>query len=176
MSKKLQTTSSVLSSPEFCNLFGPSPVLSTEDWIAYERLSLLLMECHEPKDFMEQLLIRQVIDSCWEMKRYINHKGLAIERTFRDQRPSQSKPTELDHAYALQMVMSYHMQLDQALNAAIARRNDALDQLERYRRGAGQRLRKASDEIIDAEFSEAAPQDPRLSAAEKAPSVAPDEG
>jgi hypothetical protein len=58
---------------------------------------------------------------------------------------------ELDHAHALERAIEYFERLDKLLNAAIARRNDVLDQLERYRDGLGQHLRRVSDQIIDGE-------------------------
>jgi hypothetical protein len=64
-------------------------------------------------------------------------------------------PEELDHARAFEATIVYLGQLDQLYNAAVARRNDVLAQIERYRHGLGRRLRKASDEIINAEFNEA---------------------
>ena len=78
-------------------------------------------------------------------------------------------PVELDHARALEAGIVYHLQLDQLYNAAIARRNDTLDQLERYRRGSSKRLRKASEEIIDAEFKAVAAE-PKDEAAPLVPS------
>ena len=44
-------------------------------------------------------------------------------------------PAEIDHARALEGSIDYHMRLDERLSTATARRNDTLDQLERYRRG-----------------------------------------
>jgi hypothetical protein len=71
-------------------------------------------------------------------------------------------PTELDHARALQDVMEYYERLDQLLSKAIARRNDALEQIGLYREFLGHQLRRVSDEIIDAEFSEAKPEEAPL--------------
>ena len=63
-------------------------------------------------------------------------------------------PDELDHARALEDGIEYHERLDKLLNNAIARRNDTLEQLERYRDGLGHRLRRVYDEIIDAKFND----------------------
>jgi len=61
---------------------------------------------------------------------------------------------EIDHTKALQSGIDYFERLDRLYNIAIARRNDVLAQIEFYRQGLGQRLRRVSDEIIDAEFKE----------------------
>ena len=57
--------------------------------------------------------------------------------------------TELAHARALELGMDYHESLDKALITALARRDKALEQLERYRDGLGAQLRQASDKIIN---------------------------
>ena len=61
---------------------------------------------------------------------------------------------EVDHARALQSGIEYYEKLDDLLGVAIARRDDVLAQLDFYRQGLGQRLRRVSDEIVDAEFKE----------------------
>jgi hypothetical protein len=82
-----------------------------------------------------------------------------------------AKPhVELGYNRALEAAIAYHGDLDNLLNAAVTRRNDVLEQLERYRHGLGKRLRKASDAIIDAEFNDADP-DPMKVAAPLAPSI-----
>jgi hypothetical protein len=192
----------IVNSAELKELLGPPPVLSSEDPKAYDEISARLMECLGPKDFLEQLLIKQFVDNTWDSMRYARHKTLGIERKARQIREAQAKrakaqalaqqrvasaphpanelgrmdeledtientvndvdsilnrPTaELIHARALEMTIVYHLQLDQSLNTAVARRDDALEQLERYRRGLGKRLQRTAQEIIDAEFSEVA--------------------
>jgi hypothetical protein len=64
-------------------------------------------------------------------------------------------PEEQDHAKALVSGIKQFEQLDRLQSVAIARRNDVLVQLDFYRQGLGQRARRVSDEIIDAEFKEA---------------------
>jgi hypothetical protein len=189
---------------ELKDLFGPPPVLRTEDPKAYDGIMLRLIQCFAPRDFMEQLLMKQLTDQTWDMKRYTHHKTLSIERKFLQRLGSLAKrakaagqkqdgqarkpiegdgqpltelvrmydledfiqgtvqdvdailerlPAEFDHARALEASIDYHTRLDELLSTATARRNDALDQLERYRRGLGGLLRKASDEIIYAQCS-----------------------
>lgn len=65
---------------------------------------------------------------------------------------------ELDHARALEAGMVHYEQLDDLVSAAYRRRNDIIDQLERYREGLGRHSRKASDAIIDGEYEELEPQ------------------
>jgi hypothetical protein len=63
-------------------------------------------------------------------------------------------PNELDHARALEAGLEIYEGIDDLLNRALARRNDALRQLEWYREGLGKRLHKVSDDIIDVECTE----------------------
>jgi len=63
-------------------------------------------------------------------------------------------PDEVDHAIALEGGIDYFVELDRLRSVAIARRNDALRQLDFYHHGLGERLRRISDQIIDAEISQ----------------------
>jgi hypothetical protein len=209
MTQELMNRANIINSTELQELLGPPPVLSSENIKAYDEILARLMQCFKPRDFMEQLLIKQLADNNWELMRYTRHKATSIERRVRLFREFQAKraralakmkekpasklagsdrepatelgrmyaledtvegtiedvdaildrPTaEHDHARALEKSIAYHLQLDQLLNTAIARRNDTLEQLERYRRGSSKWLRTASDEIIDAEFNDVASQ------------------
>src|SRR5664280_498912 len=66
-------------------------------------------------------------------------------------------PTDIDHARALENTIEYYERLDGFLGVAIARRNDVLEQINLYSDGLGHYLRRVSDDIIDAEFSETKP-------------------
>jgi hypothetical protein len=82
-----------------------------------------------------------------------------VESTDQDVDAILGKSTaEHDHARALEKSIAYHLQLDQLLNTAIARRNDTLEQLERYRRGINKWM---LDDLIEAEFTDVSrqPQD-----------------
>src|SRR5207244_2010941 len=79
-------------------------------------------------------------------------------------------PRERDHARALEEAIVHHEQLDVLATRALRRQEDALQLLDLYQKGAGQRLREISDEIIDAEFQNVVP--PPV---ENAPPLAPPE-
>jgi hypothetical protein len=64
------------------------------------------------------------------------------------------RATEFEHNRAFQTGIRFQEQLDKLIASRIARRNDALQQLEHYRAGLGQLAQKAADEILDAEFEE----------------------
>jgi len=71
---------------EIKEVWGPPPVLSSEDAKAYDRILLNLVQCIVPANFIEQMLIKEAADSTWEQVRYTRHKPLVMERRFRNQR------------------------------------------------------------------------------------------
>jgi hypothetical protein len=209
-------------------LLGPPPVLSSEDPKAYDAIMAQFIEGIKPRDFIEQMFVKDATDSTWDIIRYRRHMTLLIEREHqrhldmeekRRQRLRKIKaafaaatarkakeagevaaikqadqadaPTtqfdrmieldavidgtvpdvdeivmapvkELDHAKALQSGIDYFEQLDRLLSVAFARRNDVFRQIEFYRQGLGQDMRRVSDEIIDAEFGETKHEAPSL--------------
>jgi hypothetical protein len=68
---------------EYSKLLGPAPVLSSEDAKHYDAIWEHLLEILKPRDFLELLLMRQILDATWEVIRYTRHKTLGIERRFR---------------------------------------------------------------------------------------------
>ena len=70
----------------------------------------------------------------------------------------QRAPTELDHAKAFEEAFEYYDRLDRKIDQLLKQRKDGLEQLENYRAGLGEAARLATNQIIDAEFSEASRQ------------------
>jgi hypothetical protein len=196
MREELKATSTAADFAALRQLFGPPPLLSSENAQAYDETMARLVECFAPLDFIEQMLIKEWADCSWEMARYARHKALATERRFRQRLEFQAqrhkaatqnkdapaknpaeqnrqpatepadvldglveeideillKPaTELAHARALEVAITYIERLDKLHITATARRNNVLDQIERYRAGLGLRLRQVSDKIIEHE-------------------------
>ena len=65
------------------NLFGPPPVLSSEDRDHYDEMWDKLTECPNVKDFVELMFVTQVMNETWRISRYVRHDALAVERRFR---------------------------------------------------------------------------------------------
>src|SRR5262249_40326655 len=83
----------------------------------------------------------------------------AVEASVEDVDAILARPAEeLDHTRALEAAMVQYAQLDGLLSVLYKRRNDVIDQLERYRAGLGRQSRKVSDAIIDGEYAEVDPQ------------------
>jgi hypothetical protein len=62
------------------SILGPSPVLSTEDIQAYNDMLCHYMKSVGPKDFLHQMLVKDLADADWESLRIKRHKAWAIER------------------------------------------------------------------------------------------------
>lgn len=188
---------------ELRQLFGPPPVLRSETTQSYDEIMTRLMEGFAPRNFIQQIYIKELADCTWEMARYTRHKTLTMEARFqqrlefqtqRQRAAAQSKDTfakgqarqgreaattpddvldglvkeiddillkpvaELAHVCALEVVLVKLERVNKLLNAARARRNNILEQIEAYKAGLGQRLRRISDKIIATESAAVAAQ------------------
>ncbi len=71
-------------------------------------------------------------------------------------KPNRPKRSEEDSVQAFRISINEYLALDRLLSSAEDRRNAVLREIQRRREGLGQRLRQASDDVIDAEYSETA--------------------
>lgn len=120
---------------------------STWEIIRYTRHKMLLMERRH----------RQALDHRAQCMKVAAQKKQALTEPPTDATRASLKeieavmlqsPTEFDHADALEHGIEYAERLDKLLNAATARRDDVLRQLERYRDGLSARL-CGSTEVTD---------------------------
>ena len=153
-------------------LFGPPPVLSSEDKEAYDKLREGHLAHYKPANTLHLTLIREVVDTEWEIFRLIRHRTQGIERRYR--KPFEEKlarllesshwnsdhlvqellfrqrqPNELDYNRALEEAAKFLDVLDKWLNSATARRNSVLKLLEYYCGPTEDR-----NEVTDAEYKE----------------------
>jgi hypothetical protein len=186
-------------------LFGPPPVLSTEEPKQFDGLFDRVIACLKPRDTVELILIRHFVYAVWEIERLTRYGTVSIERWYRETlqlrarqeklqkarkedlawknaERNSSKPadiaqlvaledsflevltdtdeimerraTEFEHNRAFGQGILFQERLDKLMASRIARRNDALQQLDRYRAGLGHLAQKAADEVLDAEFEE----------------------
>jgi hypothetical protein len=77
------------------SILGAPPVLSTENAEAYYAMQQHYMEALEPKDFLLQMLVQDLMDADWESRRYKRHKAWAIERRDRMWRELQARHSEI---------------------------------------------------------------------------------
>jgi hypothetical protein len=71
-------------------LFGPPPVLSSENLKAYYEMLRRFIECFQPQDFFETVVMKDVTDGTWESARYSRHKVLLLDRRYRDRREAEA--------------------------------------------------------------------------------------
>jgi hypothetical protein len=186
-------------------LFGPPPVLSTEEPKQFDELFERMVACLKPRDTVELILIRHFVYALWEIERLTRYGTVSIERWYRETlqlraqqgkllkarkedlawknaEKNSTKPadiarlaaledsffevlsdtdgimerraTEFEHNRAFGQGILFQERLDKLISSRIARRNDALQQLEHYRAGLGQLAQKAANKILDAEFEE----------------------
>ena len=186
-------------------LFGPPPVLSTEEPKQFDGLFDQVIACLKPRDTVELILIRHFVYALWEIERLTRYGTVSIERWSRETlqlRAQQEKlqkarkedlawknaeknftkpadiarlvaledsfsevltdtdeimerrATEFEHNRAFGQGILFQERLDKLIASRMARRNDALQQLELYRTGLGQLAQKVASEILDAEFEE----------------------
>jgi hypothetical protein len=65
-------------------LFGPAPILTSEEPERFENFFLQLASSIGPQDFTELLLIWQFACESWNVSRYTRHATVAIERRHRE--------------------------------------------------------------------------------------------
>jgi hypothetical protein len=121
-------------------MWGKPPVLPTEDPKAYEKLCVEIAKSVGPADIIEWLWIKDICDLSWEIRRLRQFKVRVVQNE-----------TWLGTA-----VRSYG-RIDTVLASVESRRNAVLREIERRRESVASRLRKASDDIIDGEFTESNP-------------------
>jgi hypothetical protein len=74
---------SIATPDELRELLGPPPVLGSEDDRAYDAIMGRLTQSLAPRDFIEQVMVKEVADCIWEAARYTRQKMLTMERGFR---------------------------------------------------------------------------------------------
>src|SRR5262249_30399130 len=79
MAKDLKNGSVAKDLTELKKLFTP-PVLSSEDLKTYCTIMERFLECLKPRDFVEQMFVKDLTDATWEIMRYSRHKTMVIER------------------------------------------------------------------------------------------------
>jgi hypothetical protein len=91
-----------------------------------------------------------------ELARLIELEGIVVSSVQDVDDICERTQGDLDHNKAFEAGILFQEQLDRLINAASARRNNALEQLELYHAGLSRHCREMSDKIIEVETSEAA--------------------
>ena len=84
------TASKMMNINQLDEILGKRPILPSEDHKAYDQLTYKFRAAISPKDIVEEILVRDVIDLTWEVQRLKNYKnqilqlnqGTALEKVF----------------------------------------------------------------------------------------------
>jgi hypothetical protein len=120
-------------------LIGGPPVGSTE-MQAYNVLLNAFTQMLEPRDEMELIWTKEATDATWEAGREAREKNGLTSVT----QPANA----LDQGRPLEAGFKYDRALDVAQSRAIKRRDNALRQIERWRKGLGAKARRLPDHLL----------------------------
>jgi hypothetical protein len=149
-------------------LWGPPPLLPSEDPDAYWKLAWAMAQAVEPANAIEWMYLKDIVDYAWEIRQLRRHKAQLTRveevKFHASEKPESREQTERYFATAagetdlfLESLSSFEA-INKLLEVAEGRRTAVLRELENYQRNLASRLRKASDDaIIEGEFTEAAP-------------------
>jgi hypothetical protein len=178
--------------PTTQSMFGPPALVPGEDRADYEALRARISAAVKPKDFLEEMWVRDVSDQMWDtlrMRRFKANlltaaKAHGLELFLKPGRGIHDAQTatrcwvkgthsgvqevnqqlakmdangETLSAFALVAMIDEFERLDRMIANAESRRNATLREIERHREAVAKALRRASDEILEAEFEDVAP-------------------
>jgi hypothetical protein len=121
-------------------MWGEPALLPTEDPKAYKKLCVEIAKSVGPSDIIEWLWTKDICDHSWDIRRLRGFKVRAVEE-----------------APWFSTAVKDYGRIDAVLASAESRRNAVLREIERRRESVACRLRKASDDVIDGEFTEHRP-------------------
>jgi hypothetical protein len=78
------TTVPALAGPPGFDLFGPPPLLAVENRAAYDHLLGQVAADLGPRDAMEMMWVRDIVDLIWETLRYRRFRALIVDSARRD--------------------------------------------------------------------------------------------
>jgi sulfur transfer complex TusBCD TusB component (DsrH family) len=87
-------------------LFGPPPVLSTENAENFQQILDRSLTCLESRDLIEVVLIRDFVVAAWEDNRYARHRAVAVERWHAQSLDAMAQQAKLQQARKEQFVRS----------------------------------------------------------------------
>jgi hypothetical protein len=138
------------SAPEHSALFGPPELIAGENPRDYENLLARIYEALKPEDFIEEIMIRDIMDLSWELLR-LRRVSAKLFDAVRNVPAYEYK--------GLSIRIDHFERIDQIVTTIQARRNTALHEIERHRATLGQRLRQARVEDVEFKVVESNPHD-----------------
>jgi hypothetical protein len=152
-------------------MWGAPPLLSSEDPEIYRKYLLRVARAVRPADIIEWLWLKDIVDYSWEVRRLRRIKCQLIERRHDQLRreviaehvragdpvPNKIAIGESTTVRFFVEELDNYERIDALLAAAEGRSIGLLREIERRRDGLAARLRKASEDIIDGDFTDPPP-------------------
>jgi hypothetical protein len=156
--------SAALSAPSMTELsfLGAPPLIPGETAEDYEQLLSAVTNTMKPVDLMETFWTRDIVDLQWDIIRFRRIKADLITHRFEGSHVDlkafgttyESKHRRSDIAGVVAVNIKVLECIDHMVMTMEARRNAAYREAERHRIGLGERLRRAAEQVEDAEFRE----------------------
>ena len=109
----------------------------------------------EPRNIIEWLWVKDLVDLCWEIDRLRRFKKLLIDKELDDEGEKAAGPEiEADSIHLLSNLLPSYETIDKLLVANEVRRDRILRELELRRERIAPLLRKASDHMIEGRSQE----------------------
>jgi hypothetical protein len=153
-----------LPSPSMTDLsfLGAPPLIPGEVATAYQQLLTAVTSVMKPANFLESIWTRDVVDLQWEIIRFRRIKADLLTDRYEQARrlpmiPLVSTQTENSNGQLANIVainINTIERIDRMVMTMEARRNAAYHEAERHRIGLGEQLRRAAEQVEDAEFRE----------------------
>jgi hypothetical protein len=145
-------------------LWGKPALLRSEDPEVYDKVARTVVQAVGPSNGIEWLLTNDVVAHSWEIRRLRQFKTLLIELR-REQHLRYQDEEDVDEERKFQESergetdlflnnLEPWEKIDHLLTVAEARRIGVLREIDRRRANSADRLREASNDIIDGEFEE----------------------
>jgi hypothetical protein len=149
------------------SFLGAPPLIQGEAARDYQQLLTAVINVMKPVDCLEKIWTRDIVDLQWEIIRYRRIKADAITYYYEQSRGSlegcglaqlanRAEELKSDVARVIARNIDALERIDRMVMTMEARRNAAYREAERYRIGLGEQLRRATEQVEDAEFREVA--------------------
>jgi hypothetical protein len=147
-------------------LWGPPPVLPSESQEEYWKLAMAMAQAVEPANGIEWIYLKDFVDYTWNIRELRKYQAQIVP--VEEKKYHQIYPGDLAHneRYLATAVGKAELflkgletfeSINKLLEVAESRRTAMLNEIESCRKILASRLRKASDDIIEGDFSEHAP-------------------
>ena len=128
------------------SFFGAPPLIPGEVASDYQQLLTAVIKVMKPVDVLETIWTRDIVDLQWDIMRFRRIKADVITYYHRNNMNNMAE--------AISYKIDVLERIDHMVMTMEARRNAAYREAERYRIGLGERLRRATEPVEDAEFRE----------------------